>query len=785
MAMLTGSRMLGDLSPFSAALCAAGLAQGWPVAPMAAGCALYGLLAGWPPQAPAALAGCAVALAAERLLRRAAGTRLHALRDGLTGLSACAAVLLPGLILSRGLPYNLVTTALSASVAALLAPTLSDALALKPDRRVLLPEEQLSCAILAVMLIVGLGSLPRFGKQAAEGAAVFFTLLAAFRGPGMGAAAGIACGAALALGSGIAPAGSALGLCGLLAGCARPLPRAAAALAFALGNALAFTGGIGFTLGGVGLLPLLAGCALYCAVPRRSLRRIARLMEASEPRCAPSRLALRLCRNAGEELGRLARAFEATARGWKGKEAGPDEAALIGQMREALCAGCADYARCWQGDHPEAGRLMCRLLSEAVCRGEAPPVGERPPEIVRHCRRSAQMDRRLQPMLNSLAQAQRLRRQRDSLRRIAAGQAGCAARTLRRAGRDLLRPPVMKPELAHVVAAALDKARLPAVQVTACEGKELQICAVPVRGAWSSRDAARAAGALSEALGLQLSWRALSGEFCFFAAPALAAGTGISLIPADPDAPCGDTVYAGPLPGGRFMAVLSDGMGCGPRAAGESRRTVGLLRAFLEAGFGSEDALEAVNALLQTRPDGELFATVDLCVVDLMTGETCLSKLGACSSLLLSGDQASVMAGGRLPIGILDSVSPDRQQLTLRPGDTLILYSDGLADDLREDDAAWLRQTALAAASQPPAVLAQTLCSAARARAAHRDDISAAVVRVSQAPQASSAPNSAASSRTASSSRSESAAKNALLPGGAAHRGSSRSRSPASMRCQS
>ena len=730
MAALTGSRLLGDLSPFSAALCAAGLARSWSVVAMSAGCGVFGLLAGWPTQALAALAGCAVAAVAEGVARRVAGPRLNALRDGLTGLTACAAVLLPGLILSHGLRFNLMAAALSACLAALLAPALSGALSISPRRRRLLPDEQLSCAILAVTLITGLGGFPYGGQQLAETAAVLFTLLAASRGPGAGAAGGIACGAALALGSGVAPAGSALGLCGLLAGCARSLPRPAAALALALGNALAVTAGLGFALGGVGLIPLLAGGGLYCAIPRKWLRRIGRLMESQSPELDPARLALCLRRDAGERLGRLQQAFDAAARCWTDEEPAPDEAALVNRMREALCAGCADYARCWQGDHPEAGRLMCRLLSEAVCRGDAPPVGERPPELVRHCRRSAQMDRRLQPMLATLARDQRLRRQRESLRSVAARQAACAAKALDMAGKELLAPPALDPELARIAAAALDRAGCPAKQVVVSTAGTIRVWAAPAHGEWRKADATRAGAALSEALGVRLFPRALPGECLFTAAPSFTARAGYARLPAGPDAPCGDAVYVGALPDGRLMAVLSDGMGSGPRAADESRRTVELLRTFLEAGYDSADALESVNALLQTRAGGELFATVDLCVIDLNTGEACLSKLGACSSLLITGGEAKRIEGGRLPIGILDSVTPGQRRLTLRPGDTLVLYSDGVADDLREEDAAWLAEAALSAAHQPPADMARALCAAARAHSTHPDDRSAAVIQL-------------------------------------------------------
>ncbi|MBO4299595.1 MAG: hypothetical protein J5998_12450, partial [Clostridia bacterium] len=215
MTALTGSRLLGDLSPFSVACFAAGLAAGWRPLPMALGCALYGVLSGWSAQAVSALTGCALAGAFELLVRRLPVLRLAAARDGITALEAGAAALLPGLFMAGGVPYNMMTALLSSCAAALLAPSLTGAMALRPDRKRLLPDERLSCALLAEMILIGMGSLPFAGGEIAEGAAVFVTLILSSRGPAMGAMGGIACGAALALGSGVAPAGSALGLCGL------------------------------------------------------------------------------------------------------------------------------------------------------------------------------------------------------------------------------------------------------------------------------------------------------------------------------------------------------------------------------------------------------------------------------------------------------------------------------------------------------------------------------------------------------------------------------------------
>jgi len=734
MTALTGSRMSCSVPPFAVACFAAGRGCGWPPLPMLLGCALHGLLSGQTVQAAAALLGCAVALALNAVARGLIKKEAPGQRDALIALGAGVGALLPGFALAGGIPYNYVTALLAAAVSALLAPALTDALSLSPERRRLLPEERLSCALLAEMTLIGLCSMPRAGGWIAEAAAVFATLVMASRGPAMGALGGIACGAALALGTGVAPAGSALGLAGLVAGCARHLPRPAAALALALGNGLALTSGIGFTLGGVGLGPLLAGAALYCVLPKKRLRRIGRLLEDARPHCDPARLAMRLRRETGERLSRLSAAFQAMAQGCAGEEEQPDEAALVARMRSALCEGCAGYGRCWQGDHPEAGRLLCRLLSEALNRGEAPPLSERPPELARHCRRSAQIDRRFQPLLAELAAESRLRRRRSDLKGVVSRQLTGAAAELAALAGQLKKPASMNEDMARVAAAALDKAGLHAVQVSACEENGLEICAALKNGLWDGGKTRRAAAVLEEELGVRLVCRARSAgkswEAVFRQAPSLCVRSGVSVSAAKEGGPCGDAARVLSLPDGRLAAVLSDGMGRGESAAGESRKTVDWLCAFLAAGLGSAASLEAVNALLQARRGDELFATVDLCVIDLTGGETCLTKLGACPSLLITKGRAERLAGGRLPIGILESVEPDEQRLCVRAGDTLIMYSDGVADELFDGQSEWLRETALSLAALDPEALARRLRQAAEAHHGRKDDMSVVVIRV-------------------------------------------------------
>ncbi len=149
----------------------------------------------------------------------------------------------------------------------------------------------------------------------------------------------------------------------------------------------------------------------------------------------------------------------------------------------------------------------------------------------------------------------------------------------------------------------------------------------------------------------------------------------------------GDAVMVRSLSGGRVVFALSDGMGHGRDAKNESRRTLEMLAVCLEAGYSREQTMQVVNGAMLNATGGELFATVDMGVIDLWTGETEMNKLGACSSYLVQGQKIVKLTGEALPLGILEYVMPSEKKVTLAEGDRVILISDGIADayDTEED----------------------------------------------------------------------------------------------------
>ena len=111
----------------------------------------------------------------------------------------------------------------------------------------------------------------------------------------------------------------------------------------------------------------------------------------------------------------------------------------------------------------------------------------------------------------------------------------------------------------------------------------------------------------------------------------------------------------------------------------------------LRAGFDRKEALGTVNGMLMACQGGEMYATMDLCVADLDSGEISFEKLGACPSYLLRAGRCRRLGGDALPLGIVGAATPRRMSARLQPGDMLLLVSDGVVDAFGRDDTAFLR----------------------------------------------------------------------------------------------
>lgn len=141
---------------------------------------------------------------------------------------------------------------------------------------------------------------------------------------------------------------------------------------------------------------------------------------------------------------------------------------------------------------------------------------------------------------------------------------------------------------------------------------------------------------------------------------------------------CGDSYASLDLGNGKYAVALSDGMGNGARAFAESNATINLLRQILQSGLDEGLAIKTVNTVLSLRSTDEMFATVDLALIDLHDADTKFIKIGSAPSYIKRGPYVAAVTASNLPIGILEEIDVDVVSEQLHAGDLLILITDGI-----------------------------------------------------------------------------------------------------------
>lgn len=158
---------------------------------------------------------------------------------------------------------------------------------------------------------------------------------------------------------------------------------------------------------------------------------------------------------------------------------------------------------------------------------------------------------------------------------------------------------------------------------------------------------------------------------------------------------CGDSHVITPLNDGKVGILLSDGMGSGSIAAGESKMTLHCLKNLLKSGFDLSVAAKTVNSLLLLHTTGELFATIDLAVIDQSSGDVDFLKVSAVPSYIKRVREVIPVQSAALPVGILNQIEIKPIQMKLSSNDYLIMVSDGIDDTKHkkarpEDKDGWL-----------------------------------------------------------------------------------------------
>lgn len=137
------------------------------------------------------------------------------------------------------------------------------------------------------------------------------------------------------------------------------------------------------------------------------------------------------------------------------------------------------------------------------------------------------------------------------------------------------------------------------------------------------------------------------------------------------------------LPEGRWAILIADVSGHGPAAATVMAMLHAILHGYEGQRTGPEDILEYANRRLVRAQLEGMFVTAFLAVYDPQTRELAYARSGHNPPRLRrrSGHVVQIDSDGVPPLGLFDDgYRPARETLALEPGETLILYTDGITE---------------------------------------------------------------------------------------------------------
>ena len=141
----------------------------------------------------------------------------------------------------------------------------------------------------------------------------------------------------------------------------------------------------------------------------------------------------------------------------------------------------------------------------------------------------------------------------------------------------------------------------------------------------------------------------------------------------------GDSTLSVRLKDGKYLVAISDGMGSGKEARRSSTQALGLLENLLLSGFDKKISLDLINTSLINQ-NSEIFATLDIAIVDLYKGNIEFIKSGACPTYIKNKKKVQMIKSTSLPTGITEESSIQTFDKDIESGDIMLMCSDGVLD---------------------------------------------------------------------------------------------------------
>ena len=141
----------------------------------------------------------------------------------------------------------------------------------------------------------------------------------------------------------------------------------------------------------------------------------------------------------------------------------------------------------------------------------------------------------------------------------------------------------------------------------------------------------------------------------------------------------GDNFINTRLKDGKYVIALSDGMGTGRKANESSMQALAMLQNLLQSGFDKDSSIELITSTLISKNE-EIFATLDIAIIDLYKGTIEFIKSGACPTYIKKNKKVQIIKSNSLPAGMVNQDNIEIFDTDIQNEQIMLMCTDGILD---------------------------------------------------------------------------------------------------------
>lgn len=611
-------------------------------------------------------------------------------------------------------------------------------------------EEMICTAIMISVCISGLNNLSLIGLSIKEIISIFIVIMTAYiKGPSFGATIGVTIGTISGMSYSTMPVLiSVYGFSGMLAGLFKDLGKLGTCLGFILGSGIMTFYINGITINLIGFKEIIVVCILMLIFTRPidNVKNI--ILEGfwgfernkksySEKLKEMTFKRLKEISKVFDELGQTF--YMASEK--KHIIEQNDISGFVNEVVNDVCSNCAMHKVCWVDDFYATYHSMFNIMSFIEANGSItenalPDILKKrcikPDLIVNKCNYLFDMYKINYEWENKILES----------RQLVSEQLGGVSKIIDDLSKEIYKDVRFKEDVEKQIYAGLRKEGINVAEIIVAESDddEFQIY-IEIKPSKNNVDLESITNMVSEIVGYELikddfNYKTKGDEgikIKLIRANRYGAITKVASLNDSFNYVSGDNYTYGEKCSNYYIA-LSDGMGMGIKASNESNITISLLEKFLEAGFNKELALKTINSILVLKSNEEMLSTVDISILNLLSGRGQFIKVGAVSTFIKRKDSIEIINSNSLPVGILKDVDFQVYESDLEDGDFIIMMSDGVLDaDIDKDDKeAWMSEIIEGINTINPQKMAEEILRKALERCNNnaRDDMTVLVTKI-------------------------------------------------------